>query len=61
LKGTYWEHIENKGKNVARDSLWEHIGNLVGTHRDLEGNMLGTKEKSKKSFPPYPNRPPTKT
>jgi len=23
----------------------EHIGNLLGTHWELEGNMLGTKEK----------------
>ncbi len=29
----YWEH------------LGEHIGNLMGTHWELEENMLGTKEK----------------
>jgi hypothetical protein len=25
--------------------LGEHIGNLMGIHWELEGNMLGTKEK----------------
>jgi len=34
-----------------REHPWEHIGNLgnienmMGTHWELEGNMLGTKEK----------------
>jgi hypothetical protein len=26
-------------------TLGEHTGNLRGTHWELEGNMLGTKEK----------------
>jgi hypothetical protein len=30
----------------------EHIGNLIGTHWELEGNMLGTKGKRKKILPP---------
>jgi hypothetical protein len=32
----------------------EYIGNLIGTHLELEGNILGTKGKFKKSFPPNP-------
>jgi hypothetical protein len=34
--------------NTLGDTHWEpkeHIGNLMGTHLELEGNMLGTKEK----------------
>jgi hypothetical protein len=27
---------------------WEHIGNLMGTHWELRGNTLGTKEKWQK-------------
>jgi hypothetical protein len=27
------------------NTLGEHIGNLMGTHWELEGNTLGTKEK----------------
>jgi hypothetical protein len=27
------------------------LGNILGTHWELEGNMLGTKEKRKKSSP----------
>jgi hypothetical protein len=34
--------------------LGEHIGNLMGIHWELEGNMLGTKEKMKKILPPPP-------
>jgi len=26
----------------------EHVENVMGTHWELEGNMLGTKEKRKK-------------
>jgi hypothetical protein len=37
------------------NTLGEHIGNLIGTRRELEGNMLGTKEKRKNSFPPPSN------
>jgi hypothetical protein len=36
----YWEH--------PWGTHWrprEHIGNLMGAHWELEGNMLGTKEK----------------
>jgi hypothetical protein len=46
----YWEH--------PWETHWEpkeHIRNLIGTHRELERNMLGTKEKRKKSSP----HPPT--
>jgi hypothetical protein len=38
----YWEHPWE---------LREHIGNLMGTHWELEVNMLGTKENWKKSSP----------
>ncbi len=38
--GTHWEPRE-------------HIGNLMGTHWELEGNMLGTKEKWKKMLPSF--------
>jgi hypothetical protein len=47
----YWEH--------PWGTHWgpkEHIENLMGTHWKLERNMLGTKEKWKKSsFPPTQN------
>ncbi len=32
-------------------TLEEHIGNLMGTHWELEGNMLGTKEKRENILP----------
>ncbi len=38
------------------NTLEEHIGNLVGTHWELEGNMLGTKEKLKKPSPHTPTQ-----
>ncbi len=38
------------------NTLEEHIGNLVGTHWELEGNMLGTKEKQKKPSPHTPTQ-----
>jgi len=37
----------------------EHLENLIGTHWELEGNMLGTKGKRKEILPPPP--PPTPT
>jgi hypothetical protein len=37
------------------NTLGEHIGKLMGTHGELERNMLGTKEKWKRSFPPTQN------
>jgi hypothetical protein len=42
----YWEH--------PGGTHWkprEHIGNLMGIHWELEGNMLETKGKRKKSLP----------
>jgi len=48
----YWEH--------PWGTHWkprEHIKNLMGTHWKLERNMLGTKEKWKKSYPsPHPRK-----
>jgi hypothetical protein len=38
------------------NTLEEHIGNLVGTHCELEKNMLGTKEKLKKPSPHIPTQ-----
>jgi hypothetical protein len=43
----YWEHHWGTHWKPR-----EHIGNLMGTHWELEGNMLGTKEKKKISSPP---------
>jgi hypothetical protein len=33
------------------NTLGENIGNLMGTHWELERNMLGIKEKRKRSSP----------
>jgi len=35
----------------------EHLENLIGTHWELEGNMLGTKGKRKEILPPSPPQP----
>jgi hypothetical protein len=40
------------------NTLGEHVGNL-GTHWEFEGNIEGTKEKSKKSSP-HPLHPKLK-
>jgi hypothetical protein len=50
-----------KASGINREVLWrthwelgEHIGNLMGTHWELEGNMLGTKEKNLLPYcPPF--------
>jgi hypothetical protein len=42
------------------NTLGEQIGNLMGPSWELKGNMLGTKEKRKKSFPHPPLLPPHK-
>jgi hypothetical protein len=42
----YWEHSWGTHK--------EHIGNLMRTHWEFEGNMLGTKENGKHPPPPSP-------
>jgi len=39
-------------RGVIGNTLGEQIGNLMGTSWKLKKNMLGTKEKRKKSFPP---------
>jgi hypothetical protein len=41
-------------RGAIRNTLGEHIGNLMGTHWEFEGNMLGTKENGK--HPPPPSR-----
>jgi hypothetical protein len=42
-------------QGAIANTLEEHIENLMGTHWELEGNMLGTKEKLKKPSPPHPH------
>ncbi len=42
------------------NTLGEHIGNLMRTHWELEGNILGTNEKWKKSSPPKTPTPKLK-
>jgi hypothetical protein len=48
LRPTY---IGEKGRTLGKTygikarCYWEHIGNLIGIHLELEENMLGTKEK----------------
>jgi len=45
-RGGLWEkHMELK-RGAIGNTLGEHIENLMGTHWELEGNMLGTKEKN---------------
>jgi hypothetical protein len=39
---------------AIRNTLKEHIWNILGTHWELEGNMLGTKEKILALPPPPP-------
>jgi hypothetical protein len=34
-----------KHMGLKQGAIWEQIGNLMGTHWELETNMLGTKEK----------------
>jgi hypothetical protein len=41
-------------RGAIRNTLGEHIGNLMGTHWEFEGNMLGTKENGKHPSPPPP-------
>jgi hypothetical protein len=44
-------NIGEKGRTLGKTYgikaryYWEHIGNLIRTHWELERNMLGTKEK----------------
>jgi hypothetical protein len=45
---------------AIENTLEEQIGNLMGTSWELKKNMLGTKEKRKKSFPHPPLPPPAK-
>jgi hypothetical protein len=43
----YWEHYWGTNR--------EHIKNLMGTHWEFEGNILGTKENGKISSSPPKN------
>jgi hypothetical protein len=44
-------------RGAIGNTLGEQIGNLMGISWELKGNMLGIKEKRKKSFPHPPCRP----
>jgi hypothetical protein len=39
-------------RGAIGNTLEEHIGNLMGTQWELEGNVLGTKEKREKYLSP---------
>jgi hypothetical protein len=57
-RGGLWaKHMGLKGGAIG-NTFGEHIGNpgnILKTHWELEGNMLGTKEKGKKILPPTQN------
>ncbi len=44
-RGGLWALHMGLKRGAIGNTLGEHIGNLMGTHWELEGNMLGTKEK----------------
>jgi len=44
-----------KTYGIKERCYWEHpLGNTLGTHWELDRNMLGTNKKEKKSSPPHP-------
>jgi hypothetical protein len=43
-RGVWAKHMGLK-HSAFGNTLGEHVGNLMGTHWELERNMLGTKEK----------------
>jgi len=44
-RGGLWAKHMGLKRGAIGNNLGEHIGNLMGTHWELEGNLLGTKEK----------------
>ncbi len=59
-------YIGEKGRTLGKtymglkrgaigNTLGEHIRNLMGTHWELEGNILGAKENEKNPHPPIQN------
>jgi hypothetical protein len=42
-------------RGAIGNTLGEHIRNLMGTHWELEGNILGAKENEKNPHPPIQN------
>jgi hypothetical protein len=50
-RGGLWAKHMGLKRGAIGNTLGEHIENLMGTHWELEGNMLGTKEKN----PPAPH------
>jgi hypothetical protein len=48
-RGGLWALHMGLKRGAIGNTLGEHIGNLMGTHWVLEGNMLGTKEKWEKN------------
>jgi hypothetical protein len=53
MGGLWAKHMGLK-QGAIGNTLGEHIGNLMGTHWELEGNMVGTKDFKKKSSPLNP-------
>jgi len=51
MVGLWAKHMGLK-RGAMENTLGEHTGNMMRTHWELEGNMLGTKEKWKESHPP---------
>jgi hypothetical protein len=43
MGGLWAKHMGLK-RGAIGNTLGKHIGNLMGTHWELEGNMVGTKE-----------------
>jgi hypothetical protein len=51
MGGLWAKHMGLK-RGAIGNTLGEHIGNLMGTHWELEGNMVGTKDFLIKILPP---------
>jgi hypothetical protein len=43
-RGGLWTKHMGLKRGAIGNTIGEHIGNLMGTHWELERNMLGTKE-----------------
>jgi hypothetical protein len=50
-RGGLWAKHMGLKQGVIGNTLGEHIGNLMRIHWELKGNILGIKEKGKKSSP----------
>jgi hypothetical protein len=56
--GLWAKHMGLKRVAIG-NTLQEHIENLIGTHWELDGNILRTGENEKKILPPTPAPPKT--